>query len=94
MVPLVREVEKLVTQVMEKAEVLNPFFSSFSLVRLALRPHRSPSSLDVCEYKAVPTADKGPVQSHLTQWDMYSRTKQAPLEGGGCYYSKVPLYHF
>ena len=83
MVPLVRGVEELVTQDMEKTEVLNPFFASFSLARFALRPPRSPSLLALCECKAVSTADESQVRDHLSQWDVYSRTRQAPSEGAG-----------
>lgn len=83
MVPLVKGVEEIVTWDMEKTEVLNSFFTSFSLVSFALRPPRCPSLLAVCERKAVLTADKSQVRDHLSQWVTYSRTRQAPSEGPG-----------
>lgn len=78
---------------MEKIEVLHTFFASFSLAWFAFRLPRSPCLFAVCERNAVPTVDERQVQDCLSQWDMYSRTRQAPSEGTGWYYSRVPLYH-
>lgn len=61
MVPLLRGVEELVTQDVGKTEV-PVLFASFSLVRFALRPRRSPRPLTVCGSKAI---GEGGVTDHL-----------------------------
>lgn len=63
MVPLHRGVEELVTQDIEKTDVLI-FFAPFSLVRFALRPLKSSSLLTVGGSKAV---GEGRVTDHLSQ---------------------------